>query len=350
MYAGIVVQTLTYLTLDRFGTPLLTSVQPAGAGTPEAITLRDVHGGQLWAVHLVAHLLAGLLTLQLTPIAAPAPLSGEHVLMLDPHIALQYVVLLDSTAVPWYLFLEHGELTYTAIVPAAAVNVTPAGGPYTWWQWPRLDGQTRAISVTPWGELQDADTPPAGLGMATPTTLGDADGHLWHLGVAPDASLGLTDAPAIDYSQAATCLVLNDEREARWYWTVDSMTQELVCLAGLEPDLVPWQAHGELGFLTATDPGSGRLWYLMAAPTQEAEVRRAPNLAQPWGMPAADCPLYTPDGHPWVLRLETDGSIWAAEQPVADIPYGTPILYAREAAEALRHVEGSGSITTLWAV
>ena len=349
-YAEVTTAPFVYLTLDTWGTPRLTTSQPAGTGASGPMTLRDVEGGQPWDVAPVASLLAGLLTVGLTASAGVAPISAAPVLLCDPHITAQYIVLVDTGGVPWYIFPAHGALTVSPTAPADADNVTPAGGPYTWWAWRTRKGEAHAISVTPEGTLRQASTPPAGAGCGTPQALGDADGHLWHCGVAPDGSLGMTDWPPIDYSQAATCLVVNDDRDGRWYWRIDPQTRELVCSTALEPGVLPWQAQGELGFLSADDPEGGLRWYCMAAPSHEAEVRHAPNLAQPWGMAAPDCPLVTADGHPWLLRVDVSGSLCALEQPVPDIPFATPILYAREAVEALRHVEAAGAIVTLWAV
>lgn len=344
-YADLLPRGFLYFTLDLFGTPLLTSTLPGGSGTALPLTLRDRDDGQGWAVELRQDARG----VRLAPILEPPSISGAPLVVLDPQIQAQYVLLHDSMGTPWYVYPATGELTCSTTIPANAVDVTPPGGPYTWWAWYTLTEDVCAVSVTPEGVLQQATPPPAGPGMLAPATLGDAEGQLWHVGIAPDGTLGMTDWPPVLYSQAATCLILNDAQDARWYWRMDPMTRELVCSAVLEPDVIPWQASGELGYLDAADPGGGLRWYIMAAHTHEAEVRHAPNLAQPWGVPAEDCPLFTPDASPWLLRMASDGSLWALQSPVPDIPYGTPILEAREAAEALRHVEGAGSLVTLWA-
>lgn len=333
-----------YVTVSPTGMLTLTDILPAGTGTAEPMILRDRHGGAFWDVGLDLTALA----LALTPIDEPPMVSGAPVVLLDPGHVGQYLTLHDQAAVPWYLWHDLTAFAVSDQAPLTLHDATPPGGPFTWWRLQALRGEASAVFPATGGCLAVGRPAPPGTGTATPQALGDKGGRLWHDGIAPDGSLGLSDWPPLDFAQAATCLILNDEEGGRWFWRIDPQTSEVTISTVLNPDTIPWQRVGELGWLRFDDPSGALPWYAMADEYHEACVRQAPSLAQPWGLEAHACPLIDASGRRWLLTMEVDGSLSPLPQPAEDIPGLRPTLYVRDCAEALRHVEAGGSLTTLW--
>jgi hypothetical protein len=336
--------TTRYMQLLPQGVLALVDTQPAGPGTSEALTLRDLHGGDLWSGGL--DLLA--LALQLTPVEQPPVVSGDPVVVLNPGFVAQYLTLHDQAGLPWHLWRSPVEFAVSDQAPLTHQDATPPGGPFTWWRLRALSGEPSAVYPDAGDCLAVGRPAPAGTGTADPQAMGDEDGALWHFGIAPDGSLGLSDWPPVDFDQAATCLVMNDNDGGRWYWRLHPETGELVMSAVLEPNTIPWQPLGELGYVRDADNRDVLPWYITPGTDHEVCVCQAPPLQQPWGLDAHQCPVIDTTGRPWLLSMDTDGSIQPVPGQVEDIPPLTPTLYARDCIEALRHVEGAGSITTMW--
>jgi len=336
--------TTRYVQVVPPGVVTLSPDLPAGTGTTTTLLLRDLHGGAFWQ----ADLDLATLGVRLTLIEEPPVVSGDPIVLLNPGYQGQYLRLHDQGGVPWSLWHTPTEVAVGDQVPLTMAEATPPGGPFAWWRQRDVAGQVAAVSPAAGDCLAVGSPAPPGVGTAEPQAMGDVDGTLWHYGLGPDGSLGMSNWPPLDFAQAATCLVMNDDSGTRWYWRMNPHTGEVVVSSVLEPQTIPWQPLGELGWLSAPDLGGGPPWYAMADASHDVSVRHAWALHQPWGLEALACPLTDRTGHRWLLSLDADGALVPRRQPGEDIPPLRPTLYVRDCIDALRHVEAGGSITTLW--
>lgn len=326
---------------------LISDTPPPGDGTEEPLILRDSEYIRLWEGVIDA---TGR-EIELHPIPEPPPVSGAPLPVRDPGHVGQYLCLYDTLGQPWYIWrLPSGTMQVCDSAPTTLVDATPPGGPFTWWRLEDRHQQPYAVWVDTGPRLRVGDSAPPGIGTAQPVALGSADSVLWHNGMPLSGSLGATDQPPLDFAQAPTCLIMNDPHGDRWFVRLNGLTGGLVITAVLDPDVIPWQSIGELCWLRAPDPHGDLPRYIMVSSHYTLEVRHAPSVGQPWGLDARDCPLYDSEGYPWLLVIGHDGSVRPQRQFPQLIPGLQPILYVRDCAEALRHVEAGGSLTTLWAV
>ena len=326
---------------------VVTETQPDGPGTTEELLLRDVEDQSLWRGDLDT---TGR-DLEMRPAPEIPLISGDPIVMLDPGHIGQYVQLVDGADQTWYVWRTlGGGYAVGEGAPPHLVDATPPGGPYRWWRLEALDGSASAVWIEAGPCLKVGRPQPNGAGMDTPVALGDYDNVLWHDGITPDGALAGSNAAPLEFTQAPTCLILNDEDGRRWFWAVNPHTGSLIVSEVLGPRVIPWQPVGELGWIRAADPHGGPPWYLMATRTHAVKVRHAPMLAQPWGLDARECLLYDDTGRPWQLTIGADGGVKPLPLYYETIPAIQPTLYVRECAEALRHIEAGGSLTTLYAI
>ena len=341
-----VVQTVTgtvrYLTVTPSGTLALLLAEPGGSGTAQEPRLVDA-AHHAWTLALEDNGRA----LRLDTLTPDLPTSTTWTL-LDPQIVHQLLVLMDTLDHRWSLWIAHREIVLFDAVPTDVPDATPPGGPFAWWRLQALDGTRYAVRPDPdEGCLIVQDTTPAGRGTVEPTALGGVENALWHAGIAPDGSLGISDTPPVLWSDVETCLILNDPAGARWFWCYDDATGELVCSDVQEPEAIPWMAVGEVGALEGLTP-HGAVRYALPATSGEALVSTGLQRDHPWALPMGAAPLINKDAEPYLLRVDDDDSLSFVPQPREDIPLSAPRIYVRDLYEALGHVQAGGSLTTYW--
>src|SRR5262249_402257 len=139
------------------------------------------------------------------------PISGDPIAVLDPGHVPELFTLRDQAAQPWWLWQSPVELAVQNTDPGGHTDVTPAGGPDTWGRLRQLGGTAWAVGAAADTSMAVQDSAPSGQGTEAPQSLGDDGGVRWHYGIGPDQALGMSDAPPVEYAQAATCVVMNDE-------------------------------------------------------------------------------------------------------------------------------------------
>src|SRR5262249_52977299 len=153
---------------------------------------------------------------------------------------------LQSGGQTWDVYISMGALGVTQNQPPSGpLDATPPGGPYTWWRLGDVSGQARAVTLSGGKTLTASPTAPAGPGTATPTAMRGTGGALWHFGITSSGSVGYNNHPGLDFAQAPTCLIVNDQAGHRWFWSIDPESQELVVSDVLDPQaMIPWQSQG----------------------------------------------------------------------------------------------------------
>jgi hypothetical protein len=141
--------------------------------------------------------------------------------------------------------------------------------------------------------------------------------------------------------------VFSDQAHGRWFVRM-AEDQGIIMSSVLEPETIPWQAVGELGWIRVQDPLGGLDWYLSLDPSHSLLAQHAPPLGTPPGLDAAQALLRDTEGLWWKFVVAVDGGIGLEPQPPEVIPLAPPIIAVAECLEALRHVEAAGAITTLW--
>jgi len=248
----------------------ISQTQPLSPGTTTVFEVQD-GAGVRWQLTVASQEEA------LMPVAVS---TGNPILtLLSPGYPFQALNLVDRMGHLWWLWIQSQHVTMTSTQPADSLNATPAGGPY---QWLRLYDQEQALWYaypSTGGVLQVSQTSPGGRGTATPQALGDQQGVLWHYGITPTGTLGVSSAPAVTTQGHATTMCLNDGTGARWFWRVHRGL--LQWSAHLWPNSIDQSPWGEIGWVRIPIP-NGAI-YAYPSPTGAPMGDIAPPIGSPWG-------------------------------------------------------------------
>lgn len=331
--------------LDEAGTPwyaaveddslALTRTAPGGSGTTTLPEFLDVVGTR-WVLSASS----GDAVLVTT---AARPYNADLV-VLSPGNVFQSLQLLDSAGVVWWLAVEAHVLIAAPTLPTGAHDVTPSGGPYRWLQLRDLAGQTWAVFPHTTGGLVVEATPPGSPGTATPRTLGDAEGVLWHLGVDPAGNIALSETPPVDYGGMATAVCLYDETGRRWFWRVDGSVLEWSTV--LWPDTVDQSHWGAFGWLQVPNEG-GDARYLAPDTLGAPVALLGPPVTATGGWEEVPS-LLDLQGRRWRMEvLVDDDRIGVVPALPEDVPSADTPLALREVDEAVGHVRAAGSLVSI---
>jgi hypothetical protein len=330
--------------LDQHGTPwyvfidhdtlVVQASTPGGVGTTALAEWLDAVG-QRWVLTVQSP--AAVLQ------ATPATPTNADLVVVAPDAPFQTFQLSDSAGAGWWISLAGETLRVTLEFPLGAANVTPAGGPYRWWRLYDLAGTLWYVWPSTLGVLSWSTSSPGGLGTAVPQSLGDRSGVLWHAGVTPAGTVGLSDAPAVDYADRATALCLTDALGVHWFWRVHG--EVLEWSAVLWPDAIDQSPWGDLGWLQVPNT-NGELRYVFPTPLGAPMAAAGPPGASPWGWQA---PVTFQDaaGIPWHLHVLPDDRIGLSAAVPDMLPQPTTALPLGEALEAFAHIQAAGSLVTL---
>jgi hypothetical protein len=315
-------------------TLVVTPTSPAGTGSTGPVDLFDA-ASQRWVLSM-SHGEEALVTTRVRDASA-------DLVVVTPGTPFQTFQLVDSTGIPWWVFITSGALVVQSLRPFGATDVTPDPGGYHWLRLYDKAGTRYYGAPSTGGALGLTTTSPGGLGTAMPQTLGDVDGVLWHIGVSSGGAIAISNAPPIDYAGMATAVCLRDATGARWFWRVHGHVLEWSAV--LWPGTIDQSPWGDLGWLQVLND-VGALRYVYPTPLGDPIATAGAPPEAPWGW---QTPLRLLDhaGTWWHLTVLPDDRIGIDPDPPDDVPFPTDALPLREALEAFSHVQAAGSSLTL---
>jgi hypothetical protein len=329
---------LWYVCLDEGGALVLDTVPPTvGAGTDQTPVLLDGQG-TTWTItveSVIPSLVpteAGTLSMFVVPSTIPP---------------LEYLVLVDSAAVPWILHITGTLPVFSATVPAGVVARTPSfGGPYAALQ---LPGSARAV---PWyltpsvgGGVVISQTLPDGPVLTGPTALGNGTGIRRHMGVNSSGVLVTTETPQMFTDGAPTVVAMNDRHGHAWFLGIEAETVSLTLSSFQPPRTVLITPLGEVGWVRL-----GSTHYLFPETDGSLVVSGAPPPSSVGGVDALPLTLTSAGDARWALTISTspdDGTL------VLDVAPAPPFVTPRDAdhlvdlATALTHVTSASNLVSL---